>query len=276
MSLIYVLEDDENIREIETYALKNSGYQVKGYTTVKDFYKALEDMIPSLIILDIMLPDEDGIEVLKKLRSKSDTNKVPVIMLTARTTEMDKVKGLENGADDYITKPFGVMEFVARVKAVLRRSEVADGMFLRLGAISVDNDKRVAYIKDKPCNLTYKEFELLKLFVGNAGIVLTRENIMNRIWETEYVGETRTVDMHVKTLRKKLVKMGDKRDKLDFEKKACDDFAVLIPAGKWHNIINTGKKPLKLYSIYAPPEHPHGTVHKTKADAEKAEKCQSY
>jgi two-component system alkaline phosphatase synthesis response regulator PhoP len=208
MSLIYVLEDDENIREIETYALKNSGYQVKGYTTVKDFYKALEDMIPSLIILDIMLPDEDGIEVLKKLRSKSDTNKVPVIMLTARTTEMDKVKGLENGADDYITKPFGVMEFVARVKAVLRRSEVADGMFLRLGAISVDNDKRVAYIKDKPCNLTYKEFELLKLFVGNAGIVLTRENIMNRIWETEYVGETRTVDMHVKTLRKKLGKFG--------------------------------------------------------------------
>lgn len=165
-------------------------------------------MIPSLIILDIMLPDEDGIEVLKKLRSKSDTNKVPVIMLTARTTEMDKVKGLENGADDYITKPFGVMEFVARVKAVLRRSEVADGMFLRLGAISVDNDKRVAYIKDKPCNLTYKEFELLKLFVGNAGIVLTRENIMNRIWETEYVGETRTVDMHVKTLRKKLGKFG--------------------------------------------------------------------
>jgi two-component system alkaline phosphatase synthesis response regulator PhoP len=208
MSLIYVLEDDENIREIETYALKNSGYQVKGYTTVKDFYKALEDMIPSLIILDIMLPDEDGIEVLKKLRSKSDTNKVPVIMLTARTTEMDKVKGLENGADDYITKPFGVMEFVARVKAVLRRSEVADGMFLRLGAISVDNDKRVAYIKDKPCNLTYKEFELLKLFVGNEGIVLTRENIMNRIWETEYVGETRTVDMHVKTLRKKLGKFG--------------------------------------------------------------------
>ncbi|HPD00629.1 MAG TPA: response regulator transcription factor [Acetivibrio sp.] len=209
MSLIYVLEDDENIREIEIYALKNSGYQVKGYTTVKDFYKALEDMIPSLVILDIMLPDEDGIEVLKKLRSKSETKKVPVIMLTARTTEMDKVKGLENGADDYITKPFGVMEFVARVKAVLRRSEASYGMFLRLGAISVDNDKRVAYIKDKPCNLTYKEFELLKLFVCNAGIVLTRENIMNRIWETDYVGETRTVDMHVKTLRKKLGKFGD-------------------------------------------------------------------
>lgn len=209
MSLIYVLEDDENIQEIEIYALKNSGYQVKGYTTVKDFYKALKDVTPALIILDIMLPDEDGIEVLKKLRSKSDTKKIPVIMLTARTTEMDKVKGLESGADDYITKPFGVMEFVARVKAVLRRSEEADDLFLSLGAISVDNDKRVAYIKDKPYNLTYKEFELLKLFISNAGIVLSRENIMNRIWGTEYVGETRTVDMHVKTLRKKLGKFGD-------------------------------------------------------------------
>ena len=147
MSLIYILEDDENIREIESYALKNSGYQVKGYTIVKEFYKALKEAIPSLIVLDIMLPDEDGIEVLKKLRSKPDTKKIPVIMLTARTTEMDKVKGLESGADDYITKPFGVMEFVARVKAVLRRSEKADDVLLSLGAISVDNDKRVAYIR---------------------------------------------------------------------------------------------------------------------------------
>lgn len=209
MSLVYVLEDDENIKEIEIFALKNSGYEVKGYTTVKDFYEALKDTVPSLIILDIMLPDEDGIEVLKELRSKPDTKKIPVIMLTARTTEMDKVKGLESGADDYITKPFGVMEFVARVKAVLRRSQQTDEMFLCLGPISIDNDKRVAYIKDKPCNLTYKEFELLKFMISNAGIVLTRENIMNRIWGTEYVGETRTVDMHVKTLRKKLGKFGD-------------------------------------------------------------------
>ena len=169
MALIYVVEDDKNIQEIETFALANVGYEVKGFDSAMDFYEALNDTTPDLILLDIMLPDEDGLSIVKKLRTRQDTVLVPVIMVTAKTTEIDKVKGLDLGADDYITKPFGVKE---------------------------------------PVELTYKEYELLKLLMTNAGIVTTRELILDRVWGIDFEGESRTLDMHIKTLRQKLKEEG--------------------------------------------------------------------
>lgn len=205
MAWIYIVEDDQNIREIESFALKNSGYNVMDFECAKDFYKKLADKVPQLILLDIMLPDEDGLEVVRKLRSMSETRKIPIILVTAKTTEIDKVKGLDIGADDYITKPFGVMELISRVKAVLRRSKGMDeDKVLSLADLYIDNEKHMVYIKEEPCDLTYKEYELLKLLLINTGIVMSRDIIMERIWGTDFEGESRTLDMHIKTLRQKL------------------------------------------------------------------------
>lgn len=205
MALIYVVEDDQNIREIESFALKNSGYRVMDFECAKDFYKKIGEKVPQLILLDIMLPDEDGLDVVRKLRGMPETRKVPIILVTAKTTEIDKVKGLDIGADDYITKPFGVMELISRVKAVLRRSKGMDeDKVLALADLYIDNEKHMVYIKEEPCELTYKEYELLKLLLINTGIVMSRDIIMERIWGTDFEGESRTLDMHIKTLRQKL------------------------------------------------------------------------
>lgn len=205
MALIYIVEDDQNIREIESFALKNSGYRVMDFECAKDFYKKIAEKVPQLILLDIMLPDEDGLDVVRKLRGMPETRKVPIILVTAKTTEIDKVKGLDIGADDYITKPFGVMELISRVKAVLRRSKGMDeDKVLALADLYIDNEKHMVYIKEEPCELTYKEYELLKLLLINTGIVMSRDIIMERIWGTDFEGESRTLDMHIKTLRQKL------------------------------------------------------------------------
>lgn len=202
--LIYIVEDDKNIREIETYALTNSGYQVKDFESGKEFYKGLDQEIPNLIILDIMLPNEDGLEILEALRMDARTKKLPIMMVTAKTTELDKVKGLDLGADDYITKPFGVMELISRVKALLRRATPTDGKLLNFEEIQLDVEKHKVLVAGEPCELTYKEFQLLKMLISNQGIVLGRDRIMEYVWGFDFEGETRTVDMHIKTLRKKL------------------------------------------------------------------------
>ena len=209
-AVIFVVEDDKNIREIETFSLKNAGYIIEGFECAKEFYKRFEDKKPDLILLDIMLPDEDGLSIVKKLRERLRTSKIPIILVTAKTTEIDKVKGLDIGADDYITKPFGVMELISRVKALLRRSNnLSEEKMLKLGEIFLDTDKRVVYVNDNPCELTFKEFELLKKLMINAGIVLQRETIMSDIWGIDYEGESRTLDMHIKTLRQKLGEAGN-------------------------------------------------------------------
>lgn len=210
MALIYVVEDDKSIQEIETFALQNVGYQVMGFDTAGSFYKALSDKLPDLVLLDVMLPDEDGLTIVKRLRSREDTVLIPIIMVTAKTSEIDKVKGLDIGADDYMTKPFGVMELISRVKAILRRSAKPEEQdkVLRIGNIVLDREKHAVYVKDEPCELTYKEYELLKLLMVNAGIVTTREVILDRIWGIDFEGESRTLDMHIKTLRQKLKEEG--------------------------------------------------------------------
>lgn len=209
MATVYIVEDDINIREIERYALKNSGYEVEEFEGSASFFKRLEKNIPSLILLDIMLPGEDGLDILTRIRADKATADVPVIMVTAKTSELDKVKGLDLGADDYITKPFGVMELISRVKALLRRTTNAqEESQISYGNILVDNDKHAVYVDGKLCELTYKEFELLKYLVINKGIVLSRDKIMNQVWGFDYEGESRTVDMHIKTLRQKLGEAG--------------------------------------------------------------------
>lgn len=207
---IFIVEDDVNIREIERYALKNSGYGVEEFECGETFFDRLEKKIPSLIILDIMLPDEDGLDILTKVRANQQTAQIPIIMVTAKTSELDKVKGLDLGADDYLTKPFGVMELISRVRALLRRTQNTPQTASQLtyGDIIVDNDKHAAYVSGKVCELTYKEFELLKYLILNKGIVLSRDKIMDQVWGFEYEGESRTVDMHIKTLRQKLGECG--------------------------------------------------------------------
>lgn len=205
MKPVYVVEDDANIREIEMFVLKNSGYKAEEFECAADFLSAVKKRKPSLVLLDIMLPDEDGITVLKKLRSGSDTKELPVIMVTAKTTEIDKVKGLDSGADDYITKPFGVMELVSRVKALLRRTEPErQGNILTLSEICLSLANRTCTVSGEAVELTYKEFELLSLLLQNEGTVLTRDILMERIWGTDFMGESRTLDVHIKTLRRKL------------------------------------------------------------------------
>ena len=205
MSLIYIVEDDVNIREIERYALKNSGFSVKEFDCGKEFFQSVEKKQPSLVILDIMLPDDDGLDILSNLRRSHHMAKIPVIMVTAKTTEIDKVRGLDMGADDYMTKPFGVMELISRVKALLRRTEnIAEDTVLNCANITLDTERHTVKVDDETCELTYKEFELLKYLMINEGIVLSRDKIMNQVWGFEYEGESRTVDMHIKTLRQKL------------------------------------------------------------------------
>ena len=205
MATIYIVEDDVNIREIERYALKNSGYEVEEFENGSDLFKRLERVVPSLVLLDIMLPDEDGLDILTRIRANKATAGVPVMMVTAKTSELDKVKGLDLGADDYITKPFGVMELISRVKALLRRTAGSqDESKICCGEIVLDNDKHAVSVAGVPCELTFKEFELLKYLMINRGIVLSRDKIMDQVWGFEYEGESRTVDMHIKTLRQKL------------------------------------------------------------------------
>ena len=209
MQTIYIVEDDVNIREIERYALKNSGYEVDEFESGADFFKRMEQRMPNLVILDIMLPGEDGMDILAKLRADKRTSKLPVIMVTAKTTELDKVKGLDSGADDYITKPFGVMELISRVKALLRRTtDVNTEAQMKYGDILVDNDKHAVFVCGNPCELTYKEYELLKYLITNKGIVLSRDKLMSQVWGFDFEGETRTVDAHIKTLRQKLGEAG--------------------------------------------------------------------
>ncbi len=209
MQTIYVVEDDKNIREIESFALKNSGYTIFDFECAKDFYKKLAERKPDLILLDIMLPDEDGLEIVRRLRSTPETRKISIILVTAKDSEIDKVKGLDIGADDYMTKPFGIMELISRVKALLRRSqETGEEVRLQVGEIVLDEERHSVSVGEVLCELTYKEYELLKFFMINEGIVLRRDVIMDRVWGTDFEGESRTLDMHIKTLRQKLREAG--------------------------------------------------------------------
>ncbi len=208
MALIYIVEDDDSIREIETIALKNSNYMVCAFENAKEFYKKLEDVVPDLILLDIMLPGESGYDIAKRVRANPVTRKVPIIMVTAKTAEMDLVRGLDLGADDYIRKPFSVMELTARVRALLRRTDPEDQEVLRIGDILIDHERHMVFVNERQVALTYKEYELLRYLMTNPDIVLSREAIMRQVWGTEFEGETRTVDMHINTLRKKLGEEG--------------------------------------------------------------------
>lgn len=206
MDYIVVIEDDENIRELVTYSLENNGYKVKAFETGAEFFASIEKKIPKLILLDIMLPKEDGISILKRIREKDEIKHIPVIMLTAKSREIDKVKALDLGADDYVTKPFGIMELLSRVKALLRRSGkmMPEEERYQYKGISVDIKKHEVLSNDKKCQLTFKEFELLRFLLANQKTVLSRDQIMDSVWGFDYAGESRTVDMHIKTLRQKL------------------------------------------------------------------------
>lgn len=210
MALIYIVEDDESIREIEEFALKNSGHKVVGFADARSFYAQLEEIIPDLLLVDVMLPDESGNEIVKKLRRNPATKKLPIIMVTAKTTDLDLVKGLEDGADDYIKKPFSVMELISRVEAILRRTVTEEVKCLELDGLVLNNEKHEVTIDGVSTELTFKEYELLQLLMINRGIVLSRDVIMDRIWGVMYEGESRTLDMHIKTLRQKLGEYGSR------------------------------------------------------------------
>ena len=196
MALIYIVEDDKNISEIESFALKNVGYDVSEFSNAKDFYRALDKRVPDLFLLDIMLPDEDGLSIIRKLKADPKTAYPPIILVTAKTAEIDKVKGLDTGADDYMTKPFGVMELISRVKALLRRSQVigATPFVLSFETIRMEEEKHLVTVDEQVCELTYKEYELLKLLLINAGIVTSRDLILEKIWGTDFEGESRTLE----------------------------------------------------------------------------------
>ena len=208
MALIYIVEDDESIREIETISLRNSGYEVCCFEDAGSFFEGLDKMLPDLLVLDIMLPDSDGNTMVKRLRRMPETKKLPIIMVTAKTSEMDLMRGLDNGADDYIKKPFSIMELISRVKALLRRTKAEREDVLHLGNVVLDNIRHRCEVHGETLELTFKEYELLKLLLTNAGIVTTRETILDRIWGTDFEGESRTLDMHMKTLRQKLGEAG--------------------------------------------------------------------
>ncbi len=210
MALIYIVEDDESIREIESIALKNSNYIVSAFENAKEFYKKLDELVPDLILLDVMLPDESGYDIVRKLRKRPATQDIPIIMVTAKTTEMDMIKGFDGGADDYIKKPFSIMELITRVKALLRRTAKEEPKLLKLDDLVIDHERHVVTVNNEPVDLTYKEYELLRLLMSSQGIVMTREVIMRSVWDTDFEGETRTVDMHIKTLRHKLGDYGSR------------------------------------------------------------------
>ena len=200
MALIYIVEDDESIREIETIALKNSGHMVGAFGSSKEFFKKLDEILPDLVLLDVMLPDESGYDIIKKLRLNSATKRLPVIMVTAKSTELDMIKGLEDGADDYIT----------RVKALLRRTETDEAGVLDVGEIELNHERHAVTVSGKQVELTFKEYELLRYLMANKNIVLSRDSIVLKVWGTEFEGESRTVDMHIKTLRQKLGDAGSR------------------------------------------------------------------
>ena len=210
MAFIFIVEDDANIREIETIALKNSNYEVKAFENAKDFYKKLEETIPDLVILDVMLPDESGYKILKNLRMSEKTRKIPVIMVTAKTQELDMIRGFDEGADDYIKKPFSIMELISRVKALLRRTVSAEVKVLQIEELRLEHERHIVSVNEEVIELTYKEYELLRLLMTNKSMVLSREVIMRQVWGTDFEGESRTVDMHIKTLRKKLKEAGSR------------------------------------------------------------------
>ena len=209
--MIYVLEDDNSIREFVVYTLCHMNLPAKGFDKPSLFWEAMEDEKPELLLLDIMLPEEDGLTILGKLRSNSDTKAIPVIMLTAKDSEYDKVLGLDTGADDYVAKPFGMMELVARIKALLRRTETgseAKETIYEMGSLSVYPERHKVKVSGIAINLTLKEYELLLLLLQNKGMVFTRDQLLNKIWGYEFDGESRTVDVHVRTLRQKLGEAG--------------------------------------------------------------------
>ena len=208
--MIYCVEDDDNIRELVIYTLETTGLKARGFADGSAFMEALAFDTPELILLDIMLPGDDGLELLKKLKSSSKTKGIPVIMVTAKGSEYDKVVGLDSGADDYVTKPFGMMELVSRIKAVLRRSgKVEDRMDMETSGVHVDVKKHEVTVDGKEISLTLKEFELLEKLMRNQGIVLTRDQLLTEIWGYDFDGETRTVDVHIRTLRQKLGEKGE-------------------------------------------------------------------
>ncbi|MGN0719955.1 MAG: response regulator transcription factor [Anaerovoracaceae bacterium] len=208
--MIYLLEDDNNIRNFVTYALNNSGLDAEGFAAPREFWAAMEKQKPQLVMLDIMLPEEDGLSILARLRKAPATKNLPIMMLTAKSTEYDKVVGLDGGADDYVTKPFGTMELIARVKALLRRAEpVSDTRVYEAGGLFLSPAKHIVRVKGEDVALTLKEFELLSYLFKNRGNVLTRDQILQEIWGYEFDGENRTVDVHIRTLRSKLGSCGE-------------------------------------------------------------------
>ena len=208
MSMIYCVEDDNSIRGLVEYTLRSSGFDVKGFENGSDFFEILEKSIPDLVLLDIMLPDTDGMEILKIIRQRKEFCTIPVIMLTAKSERMDKIMGLDGGADDYITKPFDVLELVSRVKAVLRRSDSHKQDTVIYKDINLNYETRRVTVSGEDIILTYKEFELLYLLMSDIGMVYSREKLMNEIWGTDFEGESRTVDVHIRTLRQKLKTAG--------------------------------------------------------------------
>ena len=208
--MIYILEDDASIRKLVVYTIQSQGMEAEGFERPSQFWEALEQKTPELVLLDIMLPEEDGLTILQKLRSASATKKIPVIMLTAKNTEYDRVIGLDNGADDFVSKPFGMMELVARVRAVLRRTEPASSSTeYQVGPLYVSPERHIVKVNGQDVTLTYKEFEILCLLLENEGVVLTRSVLMDRIWGCEFERENRTLDVHIRTLRAKLGEAGN-------------------------------------------------------------------
>lgn len=208
--MIYLVEDDDSIRELVLYTLHTTGFEAEGFRNAADFWQALEKELPQLVLLDIMLPDEDGLHILKRLRAGAETADLPVMMLTAKSSEYDRVVGLDSGADDYMPKPFGMMELVSRVRALLRRAAkpTAEDKLFTAGSLAVDVKRRAVTVDGEPVILTYKEFELLCYLLENRGVVLSRDQILTKIWDYNYSGETRTVDVHIRTLRQKLSDAG--------------------------------------------------------------------
>ena len=203
MACIYIVEDDVDIREMEAYALSSAGFSVESFAESRAFFAAVAKQLPDLVLLDVMLPGEDGMTVLKHLRADAATQSIPIIMVTAKTSEADKVKGLDSGADDYLTKPFGIMELVSRCKALLRRAHRKSAVFA-FESIELDDDRHSVTVNGQETELTFKEYGLLKYLLENSGTPVSRDRLMEAVWGFAFTGETRTVDMHIKTLRKKL------------------------------------------------------------------------
>lgn len=210
--MIYLVEDDRGIRELVVYTLGSVGLEARGFERPSEFWKAMKERIPSLVLLDIMLPEEDGLSVLKKLRMSPETKRLPIAMITAKDTEYDRVIGLDSGADDYIVKPFGMMELIARIHSLLRRAEMGSPELssesITIGELHIDRERHIVRVKGENVVLTYKEFELLWLLCENRGIVYDRDTLLNQIWGYFFTGESRTVDVHIRSLRQKLGECG--------------------------------------------------------------------